>query len=244
MIRARVPRELLVAGAPGSLRLTGPEHHYLSRVRRVRVGEELELFDGEGGRARARVVALDGEGCELRVESLERVPHAGARLSALVPLLKGERMDVCVEKLVEVGCDRLVLWQAERSVVRLEGARRAARVERIAAQAEAASRQSGRAAVPEVVGVWSLVEALARSDEELKVVLDPAAPRLDPAASAPRSVALLSGPEGGLTPTELEQAVAAGFALASLTETVLRAETAPAIAVALWRWHERGARAP
>lgn len=239
MIRARVPAALL---APGSLRLTGQEHHYLTRVRRVRPGEAVELFDGEGGSASAVLTAIDGEGCELAVGEVRRARRAGAQLSALVPLLKGERMDLCVEKLVEVGCDRLVLWQAARSVVRLAPDKRAARVERIRAQVAAAVRQSGQAVLPQVEGVWSLAEVVQRCQRDRRIALDPAAPRLVP-VTAPEasssSVALLSGPEGGLAPEELEQLVTAGFALASLTDTVLRAETAPVVAVALWRWAER-----
>lgn len=243
MIRVRVSPERL---ASGPLRLEGDELHYLSRVRRARQGEAVELFDGMGRCADAVVTTLDKEGCELAVGPVQERRRSGAEVTALVPLLKGERMDVCVEKLVEVGCDRLVLWQAERSVVRLAADKHAARVARIAAQAEAAARQSGQAAVPRVEGIWTLAEALRRAVGQRRVVLDPrAAPLLPPSLSrdAQRepvsSVVLLSGPEGGLSPKELEDSVTAGFELASLTDTVLRAETAPSLAVALWRWSER-----
>ncbi|MBK7535757.1 MAG: 16S rRNA (uracil(1498)-N(3))-methyltransferase [Myxococcales bacterium] len=237
MIRARVPAALLRAGG---LRLVGPEHHYLTRVRRARVGESVELFDGEGGCASAVISGIDGEGCDLVVAEVQSARRAGALITALVPLLKGERMDQCVEKLVEVGCDRLVLWQAARSVVRLSPGKDVARVERISAQVAAAVRQSGQAVLPRVEGIWSLAEVIERCAEPVRIVLDPAAQPLAPGLCAPaQAVALLSGPEGGLAPSELETLVAAGFSLASLTDTVLRAETAPVVAVALWRWAER-----
>lgn len=245
MIRVRVAPELLASGA---LRLAGDELHYLVRVRRVRQGETVELFDGKGRFAEAVVKALDKEGCDLAVGAVQARRRSGAEVTVLVPLLKGERMDVCVEKLVEVGGDRLVLWQAERSVVRLSSDKHAARVARIGAQVEAAARQSGQAAVPRVEGIWTLAEALRRADGQRRVVLDPhAAPLRPPSLSRDEpsrgepvsSVVLLSGPEGGLSPKELEDSVAAGFELASLTDTILRAETAPSLAVALWRWSER-----
>lgn len=245
MIRVRVSRERL---ASGPLRLDGDEAHYLTRVRRARSGETVELFDGQGRCAEAVVGSIDKEGCELAVGQVRQQLRSGAEVTALVPLLKGERMDVCVEKLVEVGCDRLVLWQAERSVVRLAADKQAARVARIAAQAAAAARQSGQAKVPMVEGLWTLSEAMLRAPAQRCVVLDPRAAPLRPPApwrdqpSAPEPIAsltLLSGPEGGLSPKELESSVAAGYEPASLTETILRAETAPAIAVALWRWSER-----
>lgn len=243
MIRLRVSRERL---ASGPLRLEGEEVHYLARVRRARRGEAVELFDGEGRFAEAVVSSIDKDGCELEVGQVQEQRRSGGEVTALVPLLKGERMDVCVEKLVEVGCDRLVLWQAERSVVRLAPDKHAARVARIAAQAQAAARQSGQVKVPAVEGVWALAEAVRRAPAQRRVVLDPgAAPLRPPAVSGGGavggdvSVVLLSGPEGGLSPRELELSVAAGFEPASLTETILRAETAPAIAVALWRWSER-----
>lgn len=241
--------------AAGTLRLSGPEHHYLMRVRRVRVGEAVELFDGAGAAAAAVIEAMDGEATTFRVEEVRREVPVTAHLTAIIPLLKGERMDQCVEKLVEVGCDRLVLWEAARAVVRLEAGKREARLERIRAQVAAAVRQCGRATIPEVEGVWTLAEVIERTAADAaagarRIVLVPAAVRMVPSSlsslsSAPSearlrsSVLLLSGPEGGLSVEELQQLNGAGFEPASLTDTVLRAETAPVVAVAIWRWAER-----
>ena len=68
----------------------------------------------------------------------------------LVPLIKGDRMDACIEKLVEVGVDAIVVWRAARSVARLDDAKRDGRVAKYQAIAQAAARQSGRAAIPSV----------------------------------------------------------------------------------------------
>lgn len=239
MIRLAVPAGTLAAGP---LRLGEREHHYLSRVRRAKVGEAVELFDGAGGAAAATISAIDAGSTTLQVGDVRRDERRGARLCAAIPVLKGERMDVCVEKLVEVGADRLVLWDASRSVVRLQGERWAARLKRLRAQVLAAAQQCGRADVPEVDGLWSLAEVVERGDAERRIALAPEAPALT--ASAPAGSALLvSGPEGGFAPAELERLVAAGFEVASLTDTVLRAETAPVIACGIWRWAERVWRA-
>jgi 16S rRNA (uracil1498-N3)-methyltransferase len=267
MIRVQVATAQLIAG---TLRLAGPEHHYLMRVRRVRVGEAVELFDGAGGIAAAVIAAMDGEMTTFQVAAVRREGPTSvsstAHLTAIVPLLKGERMDQCVEKLVEVGCDRLVLWEASRAVVRLAKEKRASRLERIRAQVAAAVRQCGRATIPEVDGVWTLAEVIERTAAESesglgsrsrsrmrRIALEPASARMIPTAGMPgsagsgsipvegvrSSAALLSGPEGGFSPEELQQLLAAGFETASLTDTVLRAETAPVVAVAIWRWAER-----
>lgn len=249
MIRVRVAAAQLVEG---ELRLSGEEHHYLMRVRRIRVGERVELFDGAGAVAEAAVEAVSGEETALRVGEVRREAAVRAQLTSVIPLLKGERMDQCVEKLVEVGCDRIVLWEAERAVVRLEKDKRAARLERIKAQVVAAVRQCGRATIPEVEGIWTLKEVVEWARDAAspagarRVVLEPGGRRLrvtpgegeEGGEDGASAAVLVSGPEGGLSEKELRMLEEAGFERASLTETVLRAETAPVVAVAIWRWAE------
>jgi 16S rRNA (uracil1498-N3)-methyltransferase len=237
VIRVHVPAAQLSAGP---VQLREREHHYLTRVRRVRVGDAVELFDGLGGSAAAVIRAIDAAAITLQVEVVRRDARRGAELTALIPLLKGDRMDQCVEKLVEVGVDRLVLWSAARSVVRLDGDKREARLERMRAQVLAAARQCGRADVPELDGVWTLEEVAQRCQAARRVALAPRAAPLS-CDDAIGSLALLSGPEGGLTAGELDALQAAGFVFASLGATVLRADTAPVVATAIWRWAEHGA---
>ena len=216
--------------AAGELVVTGDEHHYLARVRRARVGDAVELVDGAGKRARAQIVAI-GEDTRLSVGAVEDIPDLPPRVRVLLPLIKGDRMDTCIEKLVEVGADEIVVWPAARAVVKLDGARRASRVEHYQAIARAAARQSGRATTPIVSAVDSLAAAIATA-RGARIVLDPTAER---AAFPPHGddVTIISGPEGGLAPDELE--ALADFTRIGLGPRVLRAETAPVIAVALVR---------
>jgi 16S rRNA (uracil1498-N3)-methyltransferase len=152
-----------------------------------------------------------------------------------VPWIKGERMDQCLEKLVEVGVDAIVVWPAARSVVKLDGERLANRIGKAQAAAQAAARQSGRAAVPQVTSADSLAAAIAALPEDgLRFALDPCADRAALPSLCP-DVTFASGPEGGFASAELDALLVAGFASLGLGPRTLRAETAPVIAVALVR---------
>jgi 16S rRNA (uracil1498-N3)-methyltransferase len=232
----------------GELVLRHDEHHYLARVRRAHVGDPVEVIDGTGQRASAVIATIGKDSSSLQVGPVEHVPPPRPLVRVLVPLIKGDRMDDCIEKLVEVGADHIVVWQARRSVVHLEQRDRAQRAAHYQAVARAAARQSGGATIPAVVVCGSLAEAigeLGAADDGrdvnvgvgaagVRLVLDPASKRAAPPRDA-AEVTIASGPEGGLAADESEQLVAAGFQAMGLGPRVLRAATAPVIAVALVR---------
>jgi 16S rRNA (uracil1498-N3)-methyltransferase len=224
----------------GELIVRGDEHHYLTRVRRARPGDALELVDGAGRRAAATIVRIAAGETTLDAGPPERIAARPPFVRALVPLIKGDRMDACIEKLVEVGADAIVVWPAARSVARLDDARRDARIARYRALAQAAARQSGRAEIPEVTGAEGLAAAVAGLPDGTRLVLDPTsdttletALEAAPGRGAAADITVISGPEGGLAPDELDRL--AGFTPLGLGPRVLRAETAPMIAVALIR---------
>jgi 16S rRNA (uracil1498-N3)-methyltransferase len=218
----------------GDVVVRGDEHHYIGRVRRARVGDAIELVDGAGKRASGVIAKITDHETLVRVEAVQDATDALPRVRVLVPLIKGDRMDTCIEKLVEVGANEVILWPASRAVVRLEGPRLLKRVEQYQELAQAAARQSGRAAIPTVRAVGSLAEAIAALPAGgARVVLDPGADRA--AWPTADDVTLISGPEGGLAPAELDALAAVGFAAIGIGPRVLRAETAPVIAVALVR---------
>jgi 16S rRNA (uracil1498-N3)-methyltransferase len=217
----------------GELVVGGDEHHYLAHVRRARVGDAVELVDGAGRRAAATIARIAERATTLHAGAPEEIAALPPHVRALVPLIKGDRMDDCIEKLVEVGVDDIVVWPAARSVARLDDARRAGRTAKYQAIARAAARQSGRAQVPEVRCADDLAAALtALPDNSRCIVLDPASDAALDATDA-TDVTLISGPEGGLTADEKDRL--ARFSPAGLGPRVLRAETAPVIAVALIR---------
>lgn len=218
--------------ATGELVVRGSEHHYLAHVRRARPGDAVELLDGAGRRAAATIARIGDTETTLCAGPPERIHARPPLVRALVPLIKGDRMDLCIEKLVEVGADAIVVWPAARSVARLDEPRRDARLAKYRSIARAAARQSGRADVPELAIADGLPGALAALPGGARLVLDPASNAvLDPGDAA--DVTVVSGPEGGLAPDELERL--AGFTPVGLGPRVLRAETAPVIAVALIR---------
>jgi len=229
MLRIFVDPELLAAG---ELVVRGDEHHYLAHVRRARPGDAVELVDGAGRRAAATIARLADRETVLVAAAPEAIAAAPPFVRALVPLIKGDRMDSCLEKLVEVGVDAIVVWPAARSVARLDDARRDARLAKYRAIAQAAARQSGRAQVPDVSIADNLVAALAALPEGLRLVLDPTSDAALDATGA-TDVTIVSGPEGGLAPDEHDRL--AGFVPVGLGPRVLRAETAPMVAVALIR---------
>ncbi|MEO8554974.1 MAG: RsmE family RNA methyltransferase [Kofleriaceae bacterium] len=223
---------VFVAGLhEGELAIGGDEHHYLGRVRRVRVGDLIELVDGAGHRASAKIVRMTEDETIVEVAPVETVDEPRPHVRVLLPLIKGDRMDYALEKLVEVGVNELIVWQGERSVVRLDASKRPQRLAHYAGVVEAASRQSGRTTLPSV-RFAELRHALRDLPAGARYVLDAAAAR---GRATGDDLTIASGPEGGFSPVELSQLETARFVGLGLGPQTLRAETAPVIAVALIR---------
>lgn len=216
--------------AAGELVVRGDEHHYIAIVRRARIGDAVQLVDGAGRRAAATITSIASDATTLSVGAPELIQNSPPFVRVLIPLIKGDRMDTCLEKLVEVGVDEIAIWPAARAVVRLDGDRRDARLAKFTAMVQAAARQSGRAQVPHV----RFVEDAFAFDTGTRVVLDPASDAAL-AASDVADITIASGPEGGFTADELARFAHAGFAAVGLGPRILRAETAPIVAVALIR---------
>lgn len=235
-IRLRVAPDDL---APGRLEVRGEDHHYLARVRRLRPGAVVTVFDGCGREARARLVRADRNASTLRVDAPAEAKSAPALpIAVILPPLKGDRTEWAIQKLVEIGASAIHPVLAERSVVAPRGGRADARRERYRKVAAEAAKQSGNPSIPHIAPIAPLSEAIAAlTGAELKLVFSEGArdaplARLLPQGSV-SSAAVAVGPEGGLTAAELEAAEAAGFARAGLGPRVLRAETAAVTATAL-----------
>lgn len=226
-MRIFVAPEQLAAGA---LTIRGDEHHYLARVRRARAGDRIELVDGAGRRAAATIARITDGVTELTVAEPETIAALPPFVRAVIPWIKGDRMDLCIEKLVEAGCDEIVIWPAARAVVKLDGDRLTARLAKLSAAAQAAARQCGRAQLPTVRADATLPAS------GLRLVLDPASDAALDATGA-TEVTVISGPEGGFTPDEL--AALAAWTSVGLGPRILRAETAPVLATAIIRAQTR-----
>jgi 16S rRNA (uracil1498-N3)-methyltransferase len=216
---------------PGRARLTAEARHHLAEVLRLGPGAPVEVFDGMGGRWAGRLE----HGLEtIALGPREEVRAATPEIALLFALAKGEKMDLVVQKATELGAARVVPFAAERSVVRLPGAKgeeRARRWRKIAAEA---ARQCGRADVPAVEAPLGLGAALATLPAgTVSFVFAPGGEPLPHVEPAARGLAAVVGPEGGLTGEEVETCRLAGALPVSLGPRVLRAETAAIVAVAV-----------
>ena len=214
------------------------------KVLRLQPGDALTLFDGRGGQWAAEVLAMgrkDVSARALQHHGVERELPRPVTLALGMPA--NERMDSLVEKATELGVASIQPLVCERSVLRLAGDRAQRKAAHWQAVAAAACEQCGRNRLPTVAEPVALRDWLAG--------LGPAGAEtggrwlLSLAADAPpwgrvlqqgaaAGLTLLSGPEGGLSPTEQALAVGAGFQPTSLGPRVLRADTAPLAALAAW----------
>jgi 16S rRNA (uracil1498-N3)-methyltransferase len=213
--------------------LTDEARHYLRDVLRLVPGAAVELFDGLGG---SWETTVEPGFTALALGARREVVAGGLAISLLFALAKGEKGDLVVQKATELGVARLCPWAAERSVVKLDAAKGKDRAERWHRIAEAAARQSGRTDVPAVDVPVTLAGALAAvpPGHRLVVLHGPGGAPLG-ALGLDRApgVALVAGPEGGLTERELAACDSAGALRGSLGPRTLRAETAAIAGVAV-----------
>ena len=211
--------------------LAGDEARHLARVVRARIGDEVVVFDGHGTEWPARVVELGRDTVALEVGPPRSTPPATRpRVTLAVALPKGERQKWLVEKLTELGVDRLVPLVTERGVAEATPAA----LERLGRGVIEACKQCGRNTLMEIGAPTEPAAACAAVPAGGSVILcDPRGPSLAwESLRAVAAVVVLVGPEGGFTPEEIAAAAAAGAERAGLGPHVLRIETAAVAAAA------------
>ncbi|MDX6357421.1 MAG: rRNA (uracil1498-N3)-methyltransferase [Nocardioidaceae bacterium] len=228
----------------------GDEAHHAVAVRRLRVGEAVVLTDGAGTTVTGTVAATGKR--ELTVEAVEVVTASAPdpALTVVQALPKGDRGELAVEVLTEIGVATIVPWAASRSVAVWKGERAEKSLARWRSTAREAAKQSRRAWFPEVTGLAStpdVVALLAAAD--LAVVLHEEATASLSSLDVPAtgSVVVVVGPEGGLTADEVAAFAAAGAVPVRLGAEVLRTSTAGLAACAgllartrRWGWSGGG----
>lgn len=231
----------------GSIVLSGREGHHAADVRRLRVGERVQVTDGHGARLSCRVHDVGRGQVVLSVERRSREAAPSPRVEVAQALVKHEAADRALAGMTEVGVDAVMPWTAERCVVSWPADRVERGVRRWRAGVAEAAKQSGRSWVPQVLDPQD-TESVARhvADVDLALLLDGAghAPIGDVLVPPDATVLVVVGPEGGHTDAETQALTAAGARRVHLGPTVLRSATAGTVAAAVLlsrtpRWLER-----
>jgi 16S rRNA (uracil1498-N3)-methyltransferase len=238
------PLFLVEALTPGDeLLLGGDEGRHAARVRRLTVGEAVLVADGAGTVAECTVAEVLPDALRLAVLRRRFEPAAVTRLVVVQALPKGDRAELAVEVLTELGADEIVPWAASRSVVQWHGARGDKALAKWRRTAREAAKQSRRARVPEVAALASTEQVADRLARGCGLVLheDATARIADVPLEDAGELVVVVGPEGGLAAAELDAFRAAGAVPVRLGAQVLRTSTAGAAALAalsvrLGRW--------
>ena len=238
----RLDAGLVEAGS--TVVLDGPEGRHAAVVRRIGVGERVDLVDGAGRRAESTVTTVDGSTLTVRLDRVHEEPEPSPRLVLVQALAKGDRDDQAIEAATELGVDAIVPWQAARSIVQWRGPRGEKAHRKWVDQVHSAAKQSRRARFPQVeqlVDSRGLARRVASADLAFVLHEEAGTPLVGAELPQAGEVLLVVGPEGGITPDELAMLQDAGGHAVRLGSTVLRSSSAgPAAlavlnAVARWR---------
>ena len=219
-----------------AITLAGAEGRHATTVRRLSVGERADVTSGAGAVAECVVTGVRPGVVELAVLGRRSEPRGEPRIVVAQAIPKGDRGELAVEIMTEVGVDAVVAWQAERCVARWRADRAGKALARWQATAREAAKQARRAWIPEVTGPEA-TPAIARrvGVAGLAVLLDPEAPAALGRIRMPDrgEIIVIVGPEGGVSPAEADTLTRAGAIAARLGPTVLRSSSAGAVAAGI-----------
>ncbi|WP_030270606.1 16S rRNA (uracil(1498)-N(3))-methyltransferase [Streptomyces sp. NRRL B-24484] len=229
---------VLAGVVPGAVvRLDGPEGRHAAAVKRLEAGEAITLADGCGLGVDGTVTAVHGkDALDVTVDAVRTEPEPGPRIVVVQALPKGDRGELAVETMTEVGVDAVIPWAASRCITQWKGDRGAKALAKWRATAREAGKQSRRLRFPEVrdlVTTRQLAPVLAAAAFAAVLHEDGAEPLAAAALPAAGDIVLVVGPEGGVSPDELAAFAEAGAAPYRLGPSVLRTSTAGVAAGAL-----------
>jgi 16S rRNA (uracil1498-N3)-methyltransferase len=235
--------EELEDAAPGDpVRLTGPEARHAVTVSRLRVGETIAVGNGRGLVVTGPIASAEHAELVLTAGTVERIERAGVAVILAQALAKGDRDELAVQAATELGVDAVIPWAAGRSISRWEGAKVQKGVDRWIAVTREAAKQSMRPWLPDVLDLVTTKQLARLASETRMIVLEPTASiRLTALDLDGRDLLVVVGPEGGLSPDEVDSLAAAGAEPVRLGDEVLRTSTAGPAAIAvlnakLGRW--------
>lgn len=218
----------------GEHRLEGDLAHYIGRVLRLAPGAPVQVFNGSGQEWPGEIVDVAKRQVTVRLDApLAGLAESPLRVHLGQAMSRGERMDWAIQKAVELGANDITPLFTERCEVKLQGERADKRQAHWQQIAVSACEQSGRSVVPTVHPPTALDAWLSNLQADLKLVLHHRTEQSLESLQRPQELALLIGPEGGLSPEEIDLAQSSGFRSTRFGPRVLRTETAPVAALTL-----------
>ena len=225
--------------------IEGTDVNHIKNVLRMKAGERLEVSDGNNRKYLCEIVSLSPEEVRVHiVEELEKNTELPSEIYLFQGLPKGDKMDLIVQKAVELGASGIVPVSTKRSVVKLDDKKASKKRERWQSIAEGGAKQSGRTVIPKVEQVLSYKEAIACA-KKLDVVLLPY--ELAEGMQETRdiisgilpgqSVGIFIGPEGGFDTSEVAYAIEQGIKPITLGKRILRTETAGLAVLSILMYH-------
>ena len=202
---------------------------HLRSVLRLGAGDAIQLLDGRGGLASARLLQLEPGAATAEILAVERAPAPELQLALIQGLPKGDKLDWVLQKGTELGIGEFILAPMARSVGKLKAERKGGKLERWQKIVAEAARQCGQPFLPQLQLAGGYAEALAARPADLKLLLWEEAARPLPELlpeRPPQRIRVIVGPEGGLTAGEAKLARAAGYQAVRLGPRILRTETA------------------
>ena len=218
--------------------LTETVFHHWVKVLRAKVGEIATLFNGQGGEYEVTLLEIGKKSASISVDRFntdDRTPVFSTLLGQVMS--KGDRMDYVIQKATELGVTKIQLLTSERCEMRLKYDRDQKKIDHWQGIAIAACEQCGMNKIPQVLAPISLQEWLASELPSTKLVLAPNKEQVDVLAHSTPDIALLIGPEGGLSDVEIEASNHVGFMSWCIGNRILRTETAPIVALSILNYY-------
>ncbi|MGB1236598.1 MAG: 16S rRNA (uracil(1498)-N(3))-methyltransferase [Pseudomonadales bacterium] len=235
----RTPRfyqaQALVPGQ--SIALCDDAVQHIARALRMKSGDSIALFNGDGVEYSATLTHVAKREVQAQInEALNINRSSTLQVQIGQCISRGDRFDYAIQKSTELGMHSLTPLWSERCEVKLNAERSCKKRQQWQQLAISACEQSLRTTVPHIAAPTQLRDWIQQCDAEVKLVLHHHCAKPLSQFEPPQSVALLIGPEGGLTEEEVEAAIASGFSPVALGPRVLRTETAPVAAQAVLQY--------
>lgn len=229
----------------GFIRIEGSDVNHMKNVLRMKLGEAAEISDGTQKRYECELEAFEEDSVLLRIiEEYNDDVELPSRIYLFQGLPKGDKMELIIQKAVELGVYEVIPVATKRAVVKLDEKKAAKKVVRWSAIAEGGAKQSGRSIIPQIHDVMTYTQALNYAEQlDIKLIPYEKAEGMDAARETignikpGQSVGIFIGPEGGFEESEVEQAKEHDVVPISLGKRILRTETAGLTVLAILMYH-------